>query len=840
LDPTYHIPNDTRPIGLEVYQTVYVWNLSTTQDIIFIRYELKNISGDTLRDCYYGVCADNDIGSETPEGNDIISGIVGKWYVIEDESLWVDDLGYQWQTEEEANWDRFPGTIGFDYLQSPWDIVPGEDKDNDGIPDQYEMDSAYYWDSLPPEMRDADGDGTPDWRDPSQIPQLGMTAFKRFTLNLEPNRDSERYTTLAGYNFMTGAYEPYDTVPPDPDDQRFLPCSGPFDLAPESTAVVLVAVIFAEWYGIYGTPDSALVQVDKTAQFIYDKNWLLPGPPPPPQLTLIPGDVKVTLTWNSEPEKTPDPYYDVVSSPGALYDPFYREYDFEGYRIWRSMTGQTGDWHLLASYDLYNDVLFEDTTVAESIRIRAENTGIVHSYVDEDVRNGFTYYYAVTSFDYNFVEEEGSPRLLVFESGLSGEATSPRRDAWNFVGPGEPQFTVVHGNERLLDIVDAQVMSPLDVDINRPIYLEFCAPETLTFVVPDTTDTLLKQIYYMDGVTYTVHLRDADDNIIATRVSHNVIGKSRHLDQLEVLDGISASFYNGTDSFVGNVAFFDTVEITGTYPYEFLSFPGSAVPSNNDYYCRGFWAYRGNDFEVTWHKKDAAGPVNTVEVHDINTGEVLPFVQFQSDDATRHLAEGWCFTNKSTFANEWLDPVTDTLVAGGPNLQKTRALYICGGLVKLHTQWVQDTLRPSDGEVWIVRANREYTAAPVYGSVMISATPGYFDNVTQLTLNVKVAPNPYLVQNEWQISPQLRRLKFINLPNQCTIRIFNLNGELVKTLVHSETADFTDQTTVTNNAGGDEWWDLLSENRQLVSSGVYIFHVRSDVGEQVGKFVIIR
>jgi hypothetical protein len=27
---------------------------------------------------------------------------------------------------------------------------------------------------------------------------------------------------------------------------------------------------------------------------------------------------------------------------------------------------------------------------------------------------------------------------------------------------------------------------------------------------------------------------------------------------------------------------------------------------------------------------------------------------------------------------------------------------------------------------------------------------------------------------------------------------------------------------------------------QLVASGVYVFHVQSDVGEQVGKFVIIR
>jgi hypothetical protein len=73
------------------------------------------------------------------------------------------------------------------------------------------------------------------------------------------------------------------------------------------------------------------------------------------------------------------------------------------------------------------------------------------------------------------------------------------------------------------------------------------------------------------------------------------------------------------------------------------------------------------------------------------------------------------------------------------------------------------------------------------------------------------------------------------LPNRCTIRIFNLNGELVRTLLHTDTSE----DGVTNNLGGDEWWDVLSENRQLVASGVYIFHISSDVGEQVGKFVII-
>jgi hypothetical protein len=34
-DSNYHMPGDTRPIGIEVYQTVYAWDISEIEDIIF-------------------------------------------------------------------------------------------------------------------------------------------------------------------------------------------------------------------------------------------------------------------------------------------------------------------------------------------------------------------------------------------------------------------------------------------------------------------------------------------------------------------------------------------------------------------------------------------------------------------------------------------------------------------------------------------------------------------------------------------------------------------------------------------------------------------------------------
>jgi hypothetical protein len=273
-DSAYHMPGDTRPIGIEVYQTGYEWQRTQVADFFFMTYEFKNVSGHDLTQCYIGIATDCDIGNESGAGNDIMAGIVKRNYNIGGVIYRVDNIAYQWQETEESGWTPpVPGVIGFDLLQTPFDLVPGQDKDQDGIPDQYERDSAYYAQNVPPSQWDADTDYVPDWRDASENPQKGMTALKRFTLNLEPNRDPERYLTLAGYNFQTGAYEPYDTVPPAPDDQRFLMASGPLTILPDSVETFIFAVMFANWAGIYGAPDTALALVDYWAQRYYDMSW---------------------------------------------------------------------------------------------------------------------------------------------------------------------------------------------------------------------------------------------------------------------------------------------------------------------------------------------------------------------------------------------------------------------------------------------------------------------------------------------------------------------------------------------------------------------------------------
>ena len=95
--------------------------------------------------------------------------------------------------------------------------------------------------------------------------------------------------------------------------------------------------------------------------------------------------------------------------------------------------------------------------------------------------------------------------------------------------------------------------------------------------------------------------------------------------------------------------------------------------------------------------------------------------------------------------------------------------------------------------------------------------------------NVRVVPNPYRVGSGFKEKEHLRQLRFTNLPEQCTIRIFSLTGESVTSFDHD------------NAVSGNAFWDMRSINNQEIAPGLYIFHVESEGLEPiVGKFAVIR
>jgi hypothetical protein len=118
-------------------------------------------------------------------------------------------------------------------------------------------------------------------------------------------------------------------------------------------------------------------------------------------------------------------------------------------------------------------------------------------------------------------------------------------------------------------------------------------------------------------------------------------------------------------------------------------------------------------------------------------------------------------------------------------------------------------------------------------------------SVSTVPGTVRVVPNPYRTDREYSLEnggyegpsgewdENSRKIKFINLPEVCTIRVFSLAGELIRSMEH-------DGRDGSGFSRGDHDMFLLSESNRALASGIYIFQVESALGTQMGKFVVIR
>jgi hypothetical protein len=263
------------------------------------------------------------------------------------------------------------------------------------------------------------------------------------------------------------------------------------------------------------------------AQAFFDNQFVTPTGPDAPDFFLIPGDGKVTVMWRPSPsEATGDPYFDVAKGatwippggtapvPNPLYDPNFRQFDVEGYRVYRGRVDDPTALSVLAQFD-YRGTIIQDFAgqiprnaeeergcapelgvtancavafdpiapgvtrnahvdvllagVVQQVRLGERillpnglvlnqvadtavfgggsgfpylsDTGVPFVYVDETVRNGFRYFYAVSSFDLN--SWQSGPSSL--ESPKAPKAVTPSRRAVNYDDTSADLITGLYG-----------------------------------------------------------------------------------------------------------------------------------------------------------------------------------------------------------------------------------------------------------------------------------------------------------------------------------------------------------------------------------------------------------
>lgn len=115
---------------------------------------------------------------------------------------------------------------------------------------------------------------------------------------------------------------------------------------------------------------------------------------------------------------------------------------------------------------------------------------------------------------------------------------------------------------------------------------------------------------------------------------------------------------------------------------------------------------------------------------------------------------------------------------------------------------------------------------PLYTFSLKDLVPVKNDNTTAkdaLDL-IRVVPNPYYGYSSYEKSQLDYKVKITNLPQTCTISIYNISGTLVRRFKKDSPVSYQD-------------WDLKNEYGITIASGVYIFHIdASGIGEKIVKW----
>jgi hypothetical protein len=296
-----------------------------------------------------------------------------------------------------------------------------DDVGRDGRPDTGDLGE----DDGMPTAGEPNFDGT----DQSESDQIGLSSFQYFTpandIALADERELRNRMRPGFFEVPTNFTS---NQPQSGEDGDFLYGSGYFPLISGQVENFSLALIYAFPSTPYLVPSPGdedkgvvkeLVKKLETVRDIFDADYRFPVAPEKPTMRAVAGDNQVTLYWDRIAERS--------------FDPVLREFDFEGYKIYKAtdpnfndarvVTNSTGTivgFKPLAQFDLRNNItglyqappeLFQDLDGADFDL--GDDTGLRHTFVDTDVLNGRTYYYAVVAYDRG---DEDPPGVLPSEN----------------------------------------------------------------------------------------------------------------------------------------------------------------------------------------------------------------------------------------------------------------------------------------------------------------------------------------------------------------------------------------------------------------------------------------
>ncbi len=592
--------------------------------------------------------------------------------------------------------------------------------------------------------------------------------------------------------------------------------SGFFPIEPGQRQRMAVSVAMAGG-GITKDADiESAIQKQKQARTAFESDYQFAQAPLQVTVTGVPGDKRVTLYWDDVAESSEDRF---IKRLGGQFK------DFEGYRIYRAtdaafldakvITDAKGVATLLrpiAQFDLKDGIQGLHPVDINGVKFDlGSDTGLKHSFIDSTVTNGQRYFYAVTAYDFGFTAGNISPTETPINvdvdpqgnviTGQNVVELRPRAAVAGYLPANVKELTHVTGTSS--GIIGFKIVDPRAIQTGHEYEVTF-------------QDTIVPGPIFDNIVTKNFTVTDLTDGNIELEKSKNF----NEGDEVPLIDGFRLTFINEDRVRLNKVV--SSWSSNDIFPFQFspvqfLNIIGEQLP--NDYQMVF------GDVGIAASKDTSIGfvqlPAKEVNFKILNTSKNIPvdFAFAELDGNDGH------FSINTNNAN-----LTDTILFIEKN-SKGKSVYSWRVTLNLST----GGRNPAAGDTLNLILRKPFLTQDRYRFTVAGESASNALAKSQLN-DIRVVPNPYVAAARWEPRNPFssgrgpRELHFINLPQKCTIRIFNVNGVLIDTIQHDSVLD-----------NGTAIWDMLSRDNLDISYGMYIYYLEAPgIGKKTGTFAIIK
>ncbi len=729
--------------------------------------------------------------------------------------------------------------------------------------------------------------------DISESDMIGLTSFHQFH---HPQTNEEPFSWADQAVFDIFSSQGLDEFFGELANLIFMFGSGPFRLNQGRTERISMAELHS-YDPLAGLNSDSHTAPSLTAkrgivQLIYENDYRFAKPPIMPTLCAEPRDGAVVLTWDDVADKlTREPLMNSVN-------------DFEGYKIYKATDKYFSDAELLT--DMYGNPagkkpIFQcdrkngRTGAADYAVVNGESfylgndTGLQHYFIDEDVQNGRTYYYAVVAYDYGISAEElsgfGSVDASVYPAennvvvelnedetirqiGKNVAIVTPRTEA---AGYKSPYFDIDYSGSHGTGKLEPMVYSKENLKYDHTYKVKFDVKPTVHLnIFTLRSDQEGKFV----NTGYSVYDTNADNKLVYRET----------FEDLDYQDNYEEDFKRKQGRWVGNEPnalvtymrlkegevnsdIFDGIRLTlkdlqqtpvmdtlntgwlnGNYPVqvkinaesEYIDYyyddtttvirPAEALFYPYQYEIRFDDSYTGK-FDNSLRQSFYIPGGKIVKKSEVLLNETFPFYIINTTLGDTLDLMGYDLNGDGEF-----DFKNDKVIAGYIKFIFQTNSSWAGTIMTVNFQDAVSNFPDSDA-IYQVNFKRPFMATDSLMFTVKEPLEKEDREINNEMNQIKVVPNPYVATNTMESAVsniglnQSRKIMFTHIPADCEIKIFTSTGVYI------------DQIKVTNKpAEGYVHWDMLTHENLEIAAGIYVYHIKSTITgkEKIGKFAVLK